>query len=101
MTPYHNVYNNMSNISIFLCRNGPQLQALLEDDLESPEFMGRSLKGVKPRLQFRTKFIDSIIQCIINRYADLESPVVKCTRIASLRTWPMTSNEGLNLKHIV
>ena len=77
----------------FLFRNGPQLKVVLEDKKAS--LQGHTLTGPKPSMAYREKFLTAVVECISERYADLESqPVIASSKIASLRQWPVKMPEG-------
>ena len=68
-------------------RDGSELQSLLQQ--EEAELCGCRLRGPKPKMAYKEKFLAAIGNCISERYSDLESePVVQSSRIASLRQWP-------------
>ena len=59
------------------------------------------LKGALPKMAYREKLIEALIEDINKRFEDFETnPVLKATQIALMRSWPDECDDGESLQLI-
>ena len=75
---------------VFAYRSGPHVRAM-ESKAAAEEL---KLKGqVRGKTQSMLIVIDNLVECIKDRYADMDEGVLRATRIIDFSAWPPQFNE--------
>lgn len=88
---FSSTLGNVLYVLLFCFRSNSDLVS----SLETGYYKDTKLQGTNPKMLYKEGIIDSVTSCIETRYTDLrENPVVRSTRVASLKHWPTERNNG-------
>jgi hypothetical protein len=72
----------------------------LQEVLDSRSLKGQTMRGSHPKMAYKAKFLDAVSNCISSRFNDLEKPLIRSTRIGSLRQWPQSPSEDFGQEEV-